>query len=329
MTADQSLLSGVQRRCAPSHRMLLAALLALCLCLTACGKGKTDADPEPTAVTETTAVQSTQPSVPEAEAEAETDAPASETGAVYDEAGVLTPEVIRQIDEQLTALSVRHRIRMAVVTTADLGGETPSAFAKAYFRSLYGKKASGMLVLINNDTLEDYIYTTGTCSDYLSGAEKNLAIAAATPDLVEGKYTSAVTSLLTLCEQLPSHVFDDSDTLSKAQIAAIEEAAQGCGGRVCVVLTAAALSEETTQESAPEDAAQRALQRAAEEHLQALGADTVLLLHTAEKSCAIAGAGEDTALCEELQGILESDAGSPFEDAAVHFYGALAEHSDT
>lgn len=183
---------------------LAATALLSVLCATACSGNTTDP------VTETT--QPAQPTQAVQEATAETAAPteavpkspaervqgADTAQQIFDECGVLAD--VQALEEYAAAFAVQYDIYAAVVITEQLGGMSPDAFAAEYYNALYGADSTGFLVLINNDTNEDRVHTSGTCAQYLTQQETALAIAQATPLLVEGEYDAAAKRLLQLGE---------------------------------------------------------------------------------------------------------------------------------
>ncbi len=305
------------------YRTLLAALLALCLCTAGCGGHEElpDSGTE-SAASEAAADSETQTdSATEAPGDSDKEQAAAQTDTVYDDAGVLSAEEEARIGQELVQLGNYYRMEAAVVTTDDLGGEKPSAFAKTYFQEIFGKNANGLLILINNDTYADDIYTAGSCADYISGEEKSIAIGAATPDLVEGRYTVAVSRMLEIAEELPSHVFDDTGTLTKNQILNLEKVAASGTERWCVVL-----SEAVEVKAEEEDTSiVLVVQETAAAQRDVLGAQQLLYIHPGTNTCAIAGGEGSDALCEEIQEILDSDSETPESDAIAYFYNALTE----
>ncbi len=184
-------------------RILMAVTAMLCaFCITACSSGKADDSiTEETAASETAQVHPTEtipaptvPPLPPAERVQDADA----AQHLFDECSVLKETAA--LEETAAALAEQYGIRIAVVITQELCGLSPDAFAAEYYHALHGNENSGFLVLINNETNRDTVYTAGTCAQFVTQPEIALAIAQATPFLAEGEYDTAVKRLLQLGE---------------------------------------------------------------------------------------------------------------------------------
>ncbi len=316
----------------------LAAAAAVCLCLTACGK-KQDPDTDSSQASQkgTEAAEILQESdavVQEPEEETNPQRPIidrieefadDEITHIIDEAGVMSGEEKKQINALAQALSSCYLMEAAVVVTDDLEGESPSAFAKAYYQTLYGKGTTGLLVLINNDTYEDYVYTAGACSLYITAEEKSLAIAKATPDLVEGNYGAALTTLLTLGESMPEIVFDRSNTWTREQTDAVSEMASEALGDSeeswCVLLTNTVYLTEDE-----EQASDKALKAYAQSQRTSLQADGLLVIDVDAGLCTIVSKEEwkqADSLTEEIAELLDSDTEDPITESVELYYSTL------
>ncbi len=311
----------------------LTIVLFAFVCMTACGsQTETDSpseeydfsstetsgrkEPESEEGMETT----NQPSIPIAD---RADAvPDVTVHPVIDETGSLTDETLRQIEAIAQTHASQRMMNLAIVVTADLAGETPGSFAKQYYQELFGKKSTGMLILINNETYEDVIHTSGVCSQMVTAEEKALAIAKATPDLVEGSYGAALHTLLALCEEMPSFVFDRSEQLTQEQYDSLASLAQAASAekRYCVLLM-----DDIAEDDEDSD---QFLNTYAEEQRAAMDADILLVVDTASQRCTIVSEREwkqADKTCEEIEKLLQSDAENPVYDAAEHYYEALTE----
>ncbi len=315
-------------------KWLAIAAFAL-TCMTACGS---QTEKETTSLPEETDSRSAETSAKEEPDEEEgtetTNQPslsiADRAGAVaditahpvIDETGTLSEETLQQIEAIARTHSSQRMMNLAVVVTQDLAGESPGTFAKKYYQELFGKNSTGMLILINNASYEDVIHTSGVCSQMVTAEEKSLAIAKATPDLVEGSYGAALHTLLALCEEMPSHIFDRSEQLTQEQYDSLAALAKSASAekRYCVLLTDSVAEEE-------EDA-EEALNTYAEEQLAALDADILLVVDTASLCCTIVSEREwkqAEKICEEAEELLQGDTEYPAYDAAEYFYEALTE----
>lgn len=125
----------------------------------------------------------------------------SDTDRIFDDCGVLTAEEESACNKYAAWLEETYGIQAAVVLTEQLDGASADSFAAVYYDTLYGS-ADGFLVLINNDTNEDRVYTVGACRASLTEEAIALALAQSTPALVRGEYASAVERLLQLGEAM-------------------------------------------------------------------------------------------------------------------------------
>ncbi|MBR3631312.1 MAG: TPM domain-containing protein [Oscillospiraceae bacterium] len=183
------------------RKMILPLLAALLL--TGCGTPKHQ-PAEPIRMTEAETLPETPP-------EPATEAPTLDvserlaelaqmtgTAVVLDEHGHLSEEEAAQCQETLQALSDSKGICTALVITDVLDGNTPERFAAQYYDALFGAQAEGFLLLLNNETGQDYYYCPGT----ITIADTELRLAMASGDLAEGDYPSALQILLPAAEEL-------------------------------------------------------------------------------------------------------------------------------
>lgn len=128
---------------------------------------------------------------------------------IYDNAKVLSQEDFNICNNYAEWLYENCLINVAVVTTDSIGDMTPARYAESSYNDLYGSGGSGLLLLINNDTNEDYLYKTGCCSSQISQDDETSAFYTATAEIVAGDYKSAILRLLGLGEA-SRYVFDDA-----------------------------------------------------------------------------------------------------------------------
>ena len=86
---------------------------------------------------------------------------------IYDNARLLDDASYKKCSEYLHELYSRYMINSAVVTTNDLGGRSVHEYAAEAYDDIFGAGGNGLLLLINNDTNEDYLYKTGACSQFI------------------------------------------------------------------------------------------------------------------------------------------------------------------
>ena len=156
---------------------------------------------------------------------------------IYDNAGVLTGEAFTNCNDYAGWLYKERLINAAVVTTNDLGGKTPYEFAEAAYEEIYAGKGSGFLLLINNDTNNDYIYKTGSCSVYVSSESEKQEFYWATRELVNEDYEGAVLRLLKLAVNCPSHLFDNAGVFTAEKGAELDSIISACDTQLSVLVT--------------------------------------------------------------------------------------------
>ena len=122
---------------------------------------------------------------------------AQEVSCISDPGHLLTQEENAQLSAAIEELSARQMIRAALVLTQDLGGSTPEAYAAAQYAAMCGAGNDGFLVLVNDATGQDLIYTEGACRNAMT--DTALPIAQATPALVEGRFKDAYIILRGAC----------------------------------------------------------------------------------------------------------------------------------
>ncbi len=159
--------------------------------------------------------------------EREEQLPDGEYSHIYDECNACSGEELRIYNNYLEWLYQTRKLTASVVITQNLGGQTPEEYAKNRYEALPdAEKQNGILFLINNDTYQDYIYTAGSGQHWISAYEIRIALAQATPALVEKRYTDAFEILLTLGEKVPPYVLGWTDVLTDTEISEFSQLAQ-------------------------------------------------------------------------------------------------------
>lgn len=329
-------------------RVYLAALTAMLL-LTGCGSRAKYQEPA-VSLPDNAAEGS---AFPETETEFQVeDRPIAERAAemqaagerrVFDEQGVLEDAERQQFTEYLDRLSGSRQMQTGVVVTNQLSGETPEQFAQDYFEALFGERAHGFLLLINNDTDHDFIYATSDCAPFI---DASLAMAQATPHLVERRYAQGIELLLPVGEMVPDRVMDRANALTPEEVQQLCERANALDSRYTVLLTelsdmsaqtetpeteAASAEDTSTEETAdnPEEtAAPTEALRAASDVLQTFAdtartqneADVLLVIDTASGTCALSGSS-NTNLRDGIQAALQ---GSGVYAAVGYYYDCVS-----
>ena len=238
---------------------------------------------------------------------------AQEISCISDPGHLLTPEENAQLSAAIEELSARQMIRAALVLTQDLGGSTPEAYAAAQYAAICGAGNDGFLVLVNDATGQDLIYTEGACRNAMT--DTALYIAQATPALVEGRYADGAAALLQAAQQMPEHVFDRSGALDAEQTLVLEAAAAGREKKRTVFLT------KDAPEPGDGENATFLLAQYAGQLRETYDADTALVVDTVHHRCAVAGDAPD-ALNGEFYTIWTT--GSLYE-GLVHYFDAFPE----
>jgi len=146
---------------------------------------------------------------------------------VYDYADILTDEAFEECNNYAEWLYEKYLINTAVVTTDSLDGLTPEQYAENAYIELYGGRGSGLLLLINNDTNEDFIYKRGSCLTSISQEAQSNEMYWATQDIVAGDYKSGILRLVKLGEECPKHVFDNGGIFTVEELASLEKLCEG------------------------------------------------------------------------------------------------------
>ena len=156
---------------------------------------------------------------------------------VYDNAGVLSSEAFKACDDYARKLYSDYVINAAVVTTRNLAGKSVYDFAADAYNTLYEGRGSGLLLVINEDSGNDYLYRSGSCAVFVDDDAVNSAFYWATKEIVAGDYQAAVMRLLQLGERCPDHVFDNGGLFSKEDITAFDSALSECSENVALLAT--------------------------------------------------------------------------------------------
>lgn len=142
---------------------------------------------------------------------------------IYDNAGVLNDESYKRCSDYLSELYNGYMLNAAVITSNDLEGRSVYEYAEAAYKSVFGNGGNGLLLLINNDTNEDYLYKTGACSRFISENDEKTAFYSATREIVSGDYESAVLRIMQLGKSCPEHICDYASVFSDEEISSLEE----------------------------------------------------------------------------------------------------------
>lgn len=173
---------------------------------------------EATSATSETAVTTTQAAVKKIKIP-------TKDNVLYDNAGVLDNAGKKNIQQLLDNLNAENMLDAAFISTDDLGGGDPYAYAETAYKKIFKESSNGVLLLINNDTNEDILYKYGNISNYINGDAETTAFNSATKKIVSGNYEEAAIELLSLAKKAPSHIFDYAGVFTPEQLSELEKLA--------------------------------------------------------------------------------------------------------
>lgn len=156
---------------------------------------------------------------------------------IYDNAGILSSADYDIINNYVGMLYTDYLINAAVVTSDDLGGLTPEQFAEEAYIDIYSGRGSGLLLLINNDTNEDYLYKKGSCQASVSEQDEKLAFYWATREIISGDIRNAVLRIMKLGEGGSQHIFDNVGAFSAESVSVLESACTSSSVSISVLAT--------------------------------------------------------------------------------------------
>lgn len=173
-----------------------------------------------------------------------------ETEHILDDAGVLDAAVHDTLNVRAAWLAKTFRLRVCVVIADTLEGMKPADYAAHCFSELYPKENNGVLLLINNESGEDCLYTKGTAKQYMAGLSEMICARIA-KDLAGGDYQTAVEYVFSQIElACPEHIFDECGALTAEEAKDLETQADQLtadGRPVFVILTDGTVSAEDAQ----------------------------------------------------------------------------------
>ena len=151
------------------------------------------------------------------------DVPEAEGIFVFDDANLLNKADFAACNNYAEWLNEQYLINVCVVTTDNLDGENVQTFAENTYNDKLGSLGGGMVVVINNDTNNDYIYKHGCCTKIDELLESSTFLNATKQIVSTQSYGNAIIAMLSLAETLPAHICDNSDILSNDEISELEE----------------------------------------------------------------------------------------------------------
>ena len=143
---------------------------------------------------------------------------------IYDECGALNQEECSLHNSYLEWIASSRLVNAFVVITDNLNDIAPQQFAESYYQEIFDITVSdGFLVLINNDTNQDIIYTAGRCQNWITQTEISIVLNGATRDLIEGRFSDALNRILPVSEQMPAYILDKTAALSEYDMQELSE----------------------------------------------------------------------------------------------------------
>ena len=141
---------------------------------------------------------------------------------LFDLCKALTDKENEMINTYALHISDTYHLNASVLITDNLEDSEPSEYAENCYKELF-KNTPGFLLLVNNETGNDYIYRNGYTSLFITDDEIQLIFAEISPLLVTDKtYDGIKTAFDSVSTLLPQHAIDRSGTLSKEEINEIE-----------------------------------------------------------------------------------------------------------
>ena len=137
---------------------------------------------------------------------------------VIDDAKLLSDSDYSALNEHTAWLAHAFKINAAVVTTDDLGDKNVQEYAESYYEKLYSS-SNGIMLLINNDTGEDFFLRKGAPSLFITDSDVELLFSEISPLLVTENYKEAADRVLDAAElSLPEFAADRTNKMTKEEI---------------------------------------------------------------------------------------------------------------
>lgn len=212
-------------------RMLAFVLACTCLAAAGCNHEITNST-DSAASAPASVVDSKAPAASETQPAESSQPPRDLTGVdvnaqhIVDMNNQLDAQTLQSLNLNAAYLSKTLHIQLAVLLVSDLENQKPAEYAAQRYATLCGAGTDGILILLNNATGEDVIYTSGVCTRYLPEAEIQNLLVSVSPTLALGDVKTALEAIFTKLETVcPSHVFDAAQKLDAAQVNTLETAA--------------------------------------------------------------------------------------------------------
>ena len=139
--------------------------------------------------------------------------------SLVDGADVLTDVQEDRIQNKLNSLVKKHNMHFVIVTVSDLDGRTPYSYADAYYHDNeygYGKKKSGILLLLAMSSRDYYIYTYGKAENEFGDSELTDLEDAMLPHFGDDEFYDGFIAYIDACDEALSF-----DVLGSLMIAVV------------------------------------------------------------------------------------------------------------
>lgn len=121
-----------------------------------------------------------------------------------DQAGILTEEEEKKLNDTLDTVSEKQECDVAVVTVNSLEGKTAQEYADDFYEMNgygYGEDKSGILLLVAMDDREWHMSTCGYGITAFTDAGLSYMEDQFVPDMSDGEYAKAFTEYASLCDE--------------------------------------------------------------------------------------------------------------------------------
>lgn len=138
---------------------------------------------------------------------------------VSDKESYLSDSEFDNIVDTAEKLSDKTGYNVGIIITDDIGSKSPVAFSDDAYMDVFSKNSDGFMILINNDTYEDHISTSGNAILMYSDARLGNILDSAGSYLKEEEFYSALKVMLTkLDSYYDAGVPSENEGYTKADI---------------------------------------------------------------------------------------------------------------
>lgn len=120
----------------------------------------------------------------------------AQTGAVYDDAALLTGEETEEINSLAASITEKTGWTIYAVTTEDAQGKSAEAYADDFFDEHSQEQEDGAVALIDMDNRDIYLSTSGITIRYVTDERKNQILDDAYTDISDGDYEACLAAML-------------------------------------------------------------------------------------------------------------------------------------